>query len=144
VKFPAPEITLKDALTILEMQTGNKVLDLRKVHASNPKLMLKSSTFWETLDTLGKEQGIGFSPYHADGAIALIDSPYRPMRTHYSGPFRFAFKRISVTRDEETQTHFSQLLSNSPGSRVFGRCLSIFNAPRLNLARRRSASSVKR
>ena len=71
--------------------------------------MLKTTSFWETVDVLGKEQGIGFSPYYADGTIALIDSPYRKLTTHYSGPFRFAVKRMSVTRDDETQAHYGQL-----------------------------------
>lgn len=109
IQFPARAITLKDALATLEKQTGNTVLDLRKVQHNDPPLTLKTKSFWETLDTLGSEHGIGFSPYHADGAIALIDTPYRKLTTHHSGAFRFAVKRTTVTRDDETQTHYAQL-----------------------------------
>jgi len=105
VKFPVNAISLKDAIALLEKQTGNPIVDLRKVHLSNPTMMLRTTTFWESLDALG----IGFSPYQADGAIALIDTPYRKRTTHYSGPFRFAVKRMSVTRDDDTHVHYAQL-----------------------------------
>jgi hypothetical protein len=109
VQFPAKAIPLKEALALLEKQSGNTVLDLRKVHLNNPTLIFKTRTFWETLDALGNDHGIGFSVYQADGAIALVDTPYPKRTTYSSGPFRFAVKRVSVTRDAGTQTHFGQV-----------------------------------
>jgi hypothetical protein len=102
--------TLSDALALLEKQTGNVVNDRRK-ERSNPTLLLmnKTGTFWQTLDAIGKESGIGFSPYQEDGGVALVDSPYRELKVDHSGMFRFAFKRISVSRDEETQARLCHI-----------------------------------
>jgi hypothetical protein len=107
-RVPA-EITLEHALADLKKHTGNTVED-RRSHPTNPKLKLaKVSEFWKTLDMIGKETGIGFSAYQPDGGVALVDKPYRELKTHYSGPFRFAVKRIAVSRDDETQAHTCQL-----------------------------------
>ena len=91
---------LNEVLSAIEKQTGNPIAD-RRGNRDNPNVKLPSgpSTFWQTLDTLG----LGFSAYQPDGGVALVDAPYRKLRTHYSGLFRFAFKRITVSRDEATQ-----------------------------------------
>jgi hypothetical protein len=105
----ASEITLEQALADLKKQTGNTVAD-RRSHPTNPKLKLaKFGEFWKTLDAIGAETGIGFSAYQPDGGVALVDKPFRELKTHYSGPFRFAVKRISVSRDDETQAHTCQV-----------------------------------
>jgi hypothetical protein len=100
------EISLEQALADLKKQTGNTVEDRRST-PTNPRLKLaaKPGEFWKTLDAIGKETGIGFSSYQPDGGVALVDKPYRELKTHYSGPFRFAVKRVAVTRDDETQAH---------------------------------------
>ena len=54
---------------------------------------------------IGKQTGIGFSAYQHDGGVALADIPYRTLKTSYSGVFRFAVKRIAVSRDDEAQSH---------------------------------------
>lgn len=103
------ELTLQQALADLKKQTGNTIED-RRSNPTNPKFKLaKSGEFWQTLDAIGKETGIGFSAYQPDGGVALVDKPYRELTTHYSGPFRFAVKRIAVTRDDETQAHTCQV-----------------------------------
>jgi hypothetical protein len=106
VMFSAERLSLQEALDQLGKQTGNVVKDGRK-NPSNPLLTLpkKSATFWQALDTIGKQTGVGFSAYQEDGGVALVDAPYRELTTHHSGLFRFALKRIAVSRDDETQAH---------------------------------------
>ena len=88
----------------LQQQTGNLVKDGRKT-PTNPTLTMpkKPADFWETLDTIGKQTGIGFSAYREDGGVALADAPYRERKVNYSGLFRFAVKRLALSRDEETK-----------------------------------------
>ena len=45
------------------------------------------------------------SIYQPDGGVAIGDITYRPLQTSYSSVFRFAVKRLVVTRDEEAQAH---------------------------------------
>lgn len=98
------ETTLQQALAELKKQTGNTVEDHRS-QPTNPTLKLaKIGPFWPTLDAIGKETGIGFSAYQP-GGVALIDKPYRELKVSYHDRFRFAFKRIALSRDEETQAH---------------------------------------
>jgi hypothetical protein len=105
----ATEITLAQALADLKKQTGNTVED-RRSNPTNPRLKLpKTGDFWKTLDSIGKDTGIAFSAYQPDGGVALVDKPYRELKTHYSGPFRFAVKRVAVSRDDETQAHTCQV-----------------------------------
>jgi len=42
--------------------------------------------FWPALDAIGKASGA--SVRLADGVVALIDAPYRPVPTAYGGIFR--------------------------------------------------------
>src|ERR1051325_1887375 len=104
VKFPPRTLTLSDVLNELERQTGNKITDAR-ANKTSPQLTLRTDTFWKTLDAIGKQEGIGFSAYQEGGGVALADTPYRDLKPHHSGLFRFAFKRIAVSRDEEARTH---------------------------------------
>jgi hypothetical protein len=106
VKFPPGPVTLKDALDHMQKETGNVVNDLR---GDTAKTFLKNLpaqiTFWPLIDAIGKETGIGFSAYQPDGGVALIESPYRKLETCYADPFRFAIKRVAVSRDDETKVH---------------------------------------
>jgi hypothetical protein len=110
VTIPSDEMMLDRALVELHKQTGNVVED-RRGNTSNLKLKLpaKSGTFWEMLDSIGKETKIGVDAYQADGGVALVDRAYRELRTDYSGIFRFAVKRVDVFKDEETQVHQCQV-----------------------------------
>lgn len=100
-KFSAPQLALSDALKELQAQTGNTITDLRR-EPKNPTVNLEPGAFWPTLDAIGKQTGIGFNVYQTNGGIALVDTPYRDRKAHYSGIFRFAIKSTSVTRDDET------------------------------------------
>jgi hypothetical protein len=102
VTFTRNQLPLDSVLTALEKQTGNTIDDRRsKRDYPLVKLPAGPSTFWPTLDALG----LGFSTYQPDGGVALVDAPYRKLRTHYSGLFRFTFKSIVLSRDEATLAH---------------------------------------
>ncbi len=102
--FPAGETSLADILAALK-QTGNVVTDRRQpAKPVQLTLPMKMGDFWPTLDTVGEKTGIAFSAYQPDGGVALVDRPYRQLPTSYSGVFRFAVKRVNVTRNDETQT----------------------------------------
>ncbi|MBI2806390.1 MAG: hypothetical protein HYX68_15530 [Planctomycetes bacterium] len=107
-RSPAGERTLEQVLKDLQEQTGNAIVDRRgESNRANPTLTLKSKTFWETLDAIGAQSGIGFSAYQPSRAVALIDTPYRKkMMIHHGGLFRFAVRRVTATRDDETGAHF--------------------------------------
>ncbi len=109
LQFPSRAMTVSEVLKHLQVETENSVVDKRKIKSDDPKLTLTTKSFWESLDALGEATKIGFSAYQEEGGVALIDGPYRKLTTHYSGLFRFALKRTSINRDDETQTHFVQL-----------------------------------
>ena len=102
LKLKSGEATLSEVLAELEKQTGNRVADRRTARRDDPKLKLRPGTFWQTLDAIGEQTGIAFTPH---GGVALVDTPYRKATTVYHGPFRFAIKNIAVNRDDELQTH---------------------------------------
>ena len=108
-------ITLSDALKSLQEQTGNEIADRRKNHRENPrlKLSLKNVTFWQALDVITAEARCGYSLYHEDGKVALVDAPSRKRRptVAYAGICRLAVKRISLIRDEESGEHFCNVLA---------------------------------
>jgi hypothetical protein len=113
VTFSAERLPLRDALEQLRKQTGNAIGDAR-ANPTNDILSLpkKPLTFWQALDAIGKDTGIGHSPYQADGGVALVDRTNRPQKTDYNGLFRFAFKGITLSRDEETQAHLCKIQIN--------------------------------
>jgi hypothetical protein len=102
LKLKGGEATLSEILTELEKQTGNPIADRRTAVRKNLKLTLKPGTFWQTLDAIGEQTGIAFTPH---GGVALVDTPYRKLHTSYTGAFRFSIKSVTVTRDDELQTH---------------------------------------
>jgi hypothetical protein len=104
VRFSSDKLPLEDAVRELQKQSGNIVKDLRK-SPNNPMLSLQPGEFWPTLDAICKQAKIEFSAYQPDASVALVDTPYSELKTHYSGIFRFAFKGIAVSRDEETKAH---------------------------------------
>lgn len=98
--------TLQGALKELQAQTGNAVRDQR-TSRTDPTIALSQATgrFWPLLDALGKATSVGFTPYGADGSIALVDAPYRVVPTAYSGLFRLTLKRIAISQDFEAKAH---------------------------------------
>jgi hypothetical protein len=106
VTFSSTKLTLSDALAELKKQTGNTVRDARST-LTNPTVTMPKDAmnFWQALDAIGKQTGIGISTYQPDAGVALVDRQYRELRTHVSGAFRFTFKHIETSRDEETSAH---------------------------------------
>ncbi len=110
IPFSAKELDLKTALDEIHAKTGNRIADRRSApKALKLKMPAEAKPFWPTLDALCEQAGIGYSAYQPDGGIALVDRPNRKLRVDYSGLFRFALKRISVTRDDETSTHYADI-----------------------------------
>jgi hypothetical protein len=110
VVFSKPTLPLQQALAELAAQTGNPVTDLRR-QKTNPTLAVPTGamTFWPALDAIAKASGIAYSTYVNEGGVALTDTPYRVTPAAYSGLFRIALRRTSVSLDEETQTHHLHL-----------------------------------
>ncbi len=100
-----PAILLSAALAVLQEKTGNTIADRRR-DKSDPMLSLDldNVSFWPALESIARAAGCGISLYQHDGAVALVNAPHRPMPLSHSGIFRFAVKRLAVSRDEETGT----------------------------------------
>jgi hypothetical protein len=110
VAFSKSMLSVPEALAELTKGTGNRVGDQRR-EKTRPALTLPAepTNFWPALDAIGKTSGIGFSTNLADGGVALVDAPYRPVPLAYGGIFRIALRRLAVVRDEETATRQCQL-----------------------------------
>jgi len=100
------KVSLTRALAQLKEQTGNAVAD-RRPGGADPLLALDlaGTTFWQSLDDIAHKAGCAVSLYQADGAVALVEGPARKMPVAYSGLFRLAARRLSVTRDEAAGSH---------------------------------------
>ena len=108
VTLQGKDITLKGALTALFKQTGNRVADRRQVkNETRLKLNLEKATFWQALDAVAREADARVSLYEQDGALALVDGPYREVPVSYNGLFRTTVKRIDLTRMLEADAHFA-------------------------------------
>ncbi|HEU5115573.1 MAG TPA: hypothetical protein VFT74_02750, partial [Isosphaeraceae bacterium] len=113
-------IRLTDALRQLQLQSGNRVTDLREVYgaeATNPGLDLKirDQPFFQALDAIAREAGVKTTAFTGDGSIGLMPDaeaglpdmigvePPDPLRwVRYDGPFRVALLNIGATRDLAT------------------------------------------
>ncbi len=106
VTFLKQQLMLSEALEQLQKQTGNVVNDAR-TNRTDPTIVVPAGAtdFWPALDAIGKASGIGFSMYQADGGVALIDRKFRAGIVDYRDRFRFAFKRITTSWDDDTQAH---------------------------------------
>lgn len=103
------EMTLADAAARIEAQTGNKIV-LRLPRAgpgeeAGPKLTLdlKNVPFWQALDQILDQAGLGVYPYGEEKAIYVVPRPgegaSRAARADASGPFRFEPVSIQAVRD---------------------------------------------
>ncbi len=110
IAFSAKELDLTTAIAEIQAQTGNVIGD-RRLTPSARKLTMPAqpASFWPTLDALCEQAGVSYSVYQPDGGVVLVDGPYRNLRVDTSGLFRFALKRISVTRDDETKSRFANV-----------------------------------
>ncbi len=104
------EITVKAALVALQKQTGNRVLDRRENKDDRRfKLSLDKATFWQALDAVAREADARVSLYEQDGALALVDGPYREQPLSHHGLFRTTVKRLDLTRVLEADVHYATL-----------------------------------
>jgi hypothetical protein len=113
-------IRLTDALRQLQLQSGNRVTDLREIYgaeATNPglDLRIKDEPFFQALDEIARQAGVKTTAFTGDGSIGLMPGegaglpemigvePPDPMRfVRYDGPFRVALRNIGATRDLAT------------------------------------------
>src|SRR5262245_8787728 len=108
--FDKSKATVAEALEQLAVQTGNRVIDRRKNKTDAPlHLSVRDVPFWQALDAIAKASGAGVSLYEADGIIALVDRPGRKVTTTHGGLFRLGLRKVSLTRDEEADTHTCSL-----------------------------------
>lgn len=107
-------IRLSEAIKQLQVQTGNRITDLRD-EPSNPALDLDivDKPFLEALDLVTDQAKVGLNFFTGDGTIGLmtggegedlpdmigVDPPKKPVRVLYSGPFRIIFKAFATSVD---------------------------------------------
>ena len=103
------EMTIAEAAAKLEAQTGNKIV-LRLPRSGpgeegGPKLTLdlENVPFWQALDEILDQAGLGIYPYGEEKAIYVVPRPgegaSRASRADSSGPFRFEPVSIQAIRD---------------------------------------------
>ena len=110
-------IRLSEAIQELQKQTGNIVRDLREQfgqEATNPamNLDLKDVSFFEALDRVCQEAGVGLNFFTGDGSIGLVaramampgqegsvEAPGNGKWISYTGPFRVQVVKITLERD---------------------------------------------
>jgi len=103
------EMTIADAAAKIEAQTGNKIV-LRLPRSgpdeeAGPKLTLdlQNVPFWQALDQILDQAGLGVYPYGEEKAIHVVPRPgeraSRTERAASSGPFRFEPVSIQAVRD---------------------------------------------
>jgi len=98
-------MSLPVALASVERQTGNTIVDQRMQKSEDQiKLDLNKVSFWQALDAIARTANVAFSPYRAEGAVAVIDGPYRSVPVSYNGLFRVAVKGTTVHNDLESDT----------------------------------------
>ncbi|MBX6314401.1 MAG: hypothetical protein IRY99_16030 [Isosphaeraceae bacterium] len=120
ITIQAKGMRLSEALKQLQVQSGNRITDLREQmggDVTNPALDLdiRDKPFFEALDLVVQKAGVGLNFYTGDGTIGLVPGPgvgeggeakpdqigaepFRPLIA-YAGPFRIAFRQLIVARD---------------------------------------------
>ncbi len=108
VSISSQSITLSDALSALQQQSGNKLVDWRQrfgQQVTNPVLALQFEDvpFWQALDELLDQAGLAVYPFGASDAIHLVarDQHQLPRRGRcaYCGPFRVEAVAVTAQRD---------------------------------------------
>ncbi|MDB5351896.1 MAG: hypothetical protein JWN86_3143 [Planctomycetota bacterium] len=120
VTIQGKSIRLTEVLKQLQVQTGNRITDLREANGAdvtNPAidLDLKDMVFFEALDLIAAKAEISLDFNTGDGTIGIMpgmgaglpeqvgDDPVdNKAMLLYSGPFRIQFKQYSSSRDLST------------------------------------------
>ncbi len=94
------ELTLSQALTELEKQTGIKVEDRRESDDPKMKLKLNKVTFWQALDVIARESDAVVNYYQGSKGLGLEKRPegYVNPPVAYDGIFRATVRRITAQR----------------------------------------------
>lgn len=116
-------VSLSEALTELEKQTGFKVED-RRNGGADPKinLNLNKVTFWQAVDEIAKEADVRVSIYERDGYVSIQDGPHRAFPISYSGIFRVSVRRVSSIHDLDNDSRMTNVqleIAWEPGFKPF-------------------------
>ena len=108
VTLDVVQAPLEDILAEIEKQTGNRLVDLRKQFGQKADGRLitidfDNAPFWEAMDLLLDEAGLGVYSYSGESALGLVGrqpgvSP-RSAAAAYAGPLRIEAVRIVATRN---------------------------------------------
>jgi hypothetical protein len=100
---PAEALPLSKALDALAQQTGVRVEDRLGKPDLTVRLNPHPFSFWQALDRIAEAAGARVEP-QPSGPITLVAAApnwHRPPLS-YDGPFRFALKHVTASRDLET------------------------------------------
>lgn len=117
VSIQGQGIRLSDALRQLQLQSKNRVTDLREVYGAEPTnpgldLHIQDQPFFQALDTIARKAGVKTTAFTGDGSIGLMPNPQSdlpdmigveppdPLQwVQYDGPFRVQLQNLTVSRD---------------------------------------------
>ena len=104
VTLDNPSIPLDELLATIQKQTGNQVTDLRRQFNQEPanptiKLSAPSLRFWEALDQVTAQSGLGYYFFTDDRSIGLTGTALLRPPTAYAGAFRATVQRLDLDRD---------------------------------------------
>ncbi|MEM8866294.1 MAG: hypothetical protein AAGF31_12180 [Planctomycetota bacterium] len=108
VSIDVVEEPLSEVLRSIEEQTGNQVIDLRDQFGQQADdrpvtLELTDVPFWEAVDQVLDEAGLGVYSFSGESALALVarepGATPRWARADYAGPLRIEPIRVTAARD---------------------------------------------
>lgn len=106
VTLQLKKLQLSKVLADLNDQTGILVKDEREDGDPTLSLDLRDASFWKAVDTIAQSVEARVLIQPRDRKIVLVKrSRDDQTKVSYSGPFRIALRRISVSRDLESGSH---------------------------------------
>jgi hypothetical protein len=99
ISLSAKGITLSDAMSAIQRQSGNQIVDMREEfgqEVTNPEFAAdwKDKPFWEVLDEIAAKTNIGFFLHTGERQIGLVMEPPRTLPTAYAGPLRIQLRQL--------------------------------------------------
>lgn len=108
VTLDVVQAPLEEVLATIEQQTGNKIKDVRAQFGQQEgdkrvTIEIVDAPFWEAVDMLLDEAGLGIYSYSGEDALALVGREQgatpRWSTAAYAGPLRIEATRINATRN---------------------------------------------
>jgi hypothetical protein len=99
VTLSAKGITLSDAMSAIQRQSGNQIVDMREdfgQEVTNPEFPADwtDKPFWEVLDEIAAKTNVGYYLHTGERQIGLVMEPPRTMPTAYAGPLRMQLRQL--------------------------------------------------